>query len=350
MVGPGRVSTSGEDWTEVPARPWLEFRGLPDFQGIAGWLIRVPRTARALYPVIREADVVFLKVFSLNSILALPMARFLGKRIMCQIVGDPVDAFTARAGSWPAPLRYLGKVIIRRSTRTIIAASSLVWAVSGALAARYVPRGKSFVVASESRMKFEDYRERPRRAENGPLRLIFVGRLEKVKGLDTLLAAMEILKAEPLDIRLTIVGDGSLRSWLETELVSHGLSDRVDLTGPVPFGRELFDLYRSADIMVLPSYSEGLPLVLVEAMANSLPVIASAVGGIPEIVEHEKNGLMVPPGNPSELADAIRRLASSPELRARLATVAYSTALERSADRERVRAAAAILATFSDNQ
>ena len=209
-------------------------------------------------------------------------------------------------------------------------------------------------------MKLEDYHKRyeapasegnksPRPEEDRPLRLIYVGRLEKVKGLDMLLAAMEILKAENQDIRLTIVGDGGLRSWLESELESRGLSDRIALAGQVPFGQELFNLYRSADVMVLPSYSEGLPLVLIEAMANSLPVVATAVGGIPEIVEHEKNGLLVPPGNPGEFAVAIRRLAVSRELRARLAAASYSTAVERSADRERARAAQAILAVFVDS-
>lgn len=357
MAGPGRVPKAGENWTEVPARSWLEFRPLPDFRATSEWLVRIPSIARALYPVVREADVVLLKVFSLNSMLALPVARLLGKRIVCQMVGDPVEAFAARASSWPAPLRHLGKAIIERSTRSIIAASSLVWTVSRALAARYVPRGKPLVVASESRMKLEDYWERPEAPASGeiqsgrtegdkPLRLIFVGRLEKVKGLDTLLAAVEILKAESLEIGLTIVGEGGLRAWLETELVNRGLSDRIHLAGSVPFGRELFDSYRSAGVMVLPSYSEGLPLVLIEAMANSLPVVATAVGGIPEIVEHEKNGLLVPPGEPRELADAIRRLAVSPELRARLAAAAYSTALERPAERERARAAEAILAAF----
>ena len=348
MAGLAKDPAPGENWTAVAAKPWLRVCGLPDFKGIAGWFLRLPAIARALYQVISEADVVLLKVFSLNSILALPIARFLGKKIMCQIVGDPVDAFTVKAASWPAPLRHSGKFLIERSTRSIVAASSLVWTVSRALADRYVPRGKPFVVASESRMKLEDYRERIELhgPENDrPLRLIFVGRLEKVKGLDTLLTAMEILKAE--EIRLTIVGDGSLNSWLEAELAGRGLTDRIDLAGPVPFGSRLFDLYRSADVMVLPSYSEGLPLVLVEAMANSLPVVATAVGGIPEIVEHEKNGLLVPPGKPSDLAEAIRCLAVSPDLRARLASASYATALERSAERERAKAARAILEIFN---
>ena len=130
MAGPGRVPAVGENWTNVPAGSWLEFRALPDFRGIAEWVIRAPGIAQALYRVIRDADVILLKIFSLNAILALPIARFLGKRIMCQIVGDPVDAFSARARSWPRALRYPGKLLIGWSARSIVAASSLVWTVS----------------------------------------------------------------------------------------------------------------------------------------------------------------------------------------------------------------------------
>jgi glycosyltransferase involved in cell wall biosynthesis len=92
----------------------------------------------------------------------------------------------------------------------------------------------------------------------------------------------------------------------------------VEFLGPLAYGEELFARYREADAFVLPSPSEGTPRVLVEAMMFGLPLVASRVGGIPDLVREGENGLLVPPGDAEALAAALLRLADDPGLRARM--------------------------------
>ncbi len=93
---------------------------------------------------------------------------------------------------------------------------------------------------------------------------------------------------------------GHLRAALEAKTEAVGVHDRVSFFGYVPLGPEFFRIYREADIFVLPSVSEGLPYLMLEAMANSLPVVVTAVGGIPAVITHERDGLIVKPGDCEE--------------------------------------------------
>jgi glycosyltransferase involved in cell wall biosynthesis len=149
--------------------------------------------------------------------------------------------------------------------------------------------------------------------------LLFVGRLIEKKGLPELLRAFALL---PLDIRnnsfLWIVGDGKLRRLLETEVDSLNLADQVTFWGARP-NRELPDFYAAADIFVGPSESEGQGVVFLEAFAAGLPIVATSAGGITEIVENGQTGLLVRPGDPGELCNAISRLVKDKALRETLA-------------------------------
>jgi glycosyltransferase involved in cell wall biosynthesis len=133
-------------------------------------------------------------------------------------------------------------------------------------------------------------------------RVIFVGSLEPTKGVDVLLAAWAIVAARLPDARLVLVGDGSARESLRRS--ARHLADFVTFTGPVPRS-DLPNLYDHSSCLVLPSRSEGLARVLIEAMARARPVVGSTVGGIPEVVEHGRTGMLVAPEDPSALAEAI---------------------------------------------
>jgi teichuronic acid biosynthesis glycosyltransferase TuaC len=134
--------------------------------------------------------------------------------------------------------------------------------------------------------------------------LVWIGRMEPVKGLDILLQACRQLVEERFAFRLYLVGDGGLRSQLKSQAESLSLQDRVVFVGPKPPER-LGDWYRAADLTVLPSRSEGLPNVLRESVACGTPFVASDVGGIREIAEPGLDRL-VPKENPRALASAIR--------------------------------------------
>jgi len=153
----------------------------------------------------------------------------------------------------------------------------------------------------------------------GPLRIGAVGRLEQQKGFDVLLHALTRVP----EARLVVIGDGAERPALE-QLAKHlAVWDRVVFLGWVDAPHEhLLDL----DVLAVPSRHEGLPLVLLEAMAAGVPVVATRVGGIPEAVDDGATGLLVPPDDQEALTSALQTLERDPRLRARLAGAAQDRA------------------------
>jgi glycosyltransferase involved in cell wall biosynthesis len=135
-----------------------------------------------------------------------------------------------------------------------------------------------------------------------------------VKGQHVLIAAMAALIKECRELQLRIAGDGPDRMALRQDAEDRGLSDRVLFEGNLNQD-QLLELYRESDTVVLSSFAEGLPVVLMEAMAMEIPCVATWVNGIPEIVTHEIDGLLVPPGDAQALAGAIARLMDDVELR-----------------------------------
>ena len=160
-------------------------------------------------------------------------------------------------------------------------------------------------------------------AEDGCARILAVGRLLPLKGHALLLEAAAQLLAGGAHLQVTIVGDGPERARLERLSRELGIESHVRFAGAV--GRDkLAGHYSEADIFCLPSFAEGVPVVLMEAMAAGLPVVATRVGGIPELVRDEETGLLVYPGRPDLLADALRRLMESGPLRRSLSEAGRS--------------------------
>lgn len=144
--------------------------------------------------------------------------------------------------------------------------------------------------------------------------LIGVGRLDVQKGHTYLLQAMAAL-GESHPTHLILAGGGPLQGALEKEAADLGLGERAHFVGEV---ENVAPWLSAADIFVLPSLWEGLPIALLEAMAMGLPVLASNVDGVPEAVEDGRTGLLAAPGKPEELAAGLRRLIDDPDLRRRL--------------------------------
>jgi glycosyltransferase involved in cell wall biosynthesis len=150
------------------------------------------------------------------------------------------------------------------------------------------------------------------RAGTGERSILFVGRLIERKGVAHLVRALGAVR-HAVPARLVIVGDGPERANLERLASDTGVATHVDFRGRVS-DAELRQAYASADVFVLPSVldqrrdTEGLGVVLLEAMNYGVPVVASDIGGITDIVQHERTGLLVPPGDERALADALTRL------------------------------------------
>lgn len=156
----------------------------------------------------------------------------------------------------------------------------------------------------------------------GGFEILFVGRLVERKGVTHLIDAVRHL-APVLRPHLTIIGDGAERERLTAQVARDGLGERVTIRGRVS-AAELRAAYAAARVLVLPSIldarsdTEGLGVVLLEAMVHGVPVIGSAIGGITDIVTDGSTGLLVPPGDATALAAALTRIGSDPELAARL--------------------------------
>jgi colanic acid/amylovoran biosynthesis glycosyltransferase len=166
---------------------------------------------------------------------------------------------------------------------------------------------------------------RPRRSlqwgRNEPFRLLSVGRLSPPKGYPILLEVIGLLRERGRNVTLTLVGEGPERITLERLITVRHLGDYVRLAGACNHDR-LANYYESSDVFVLSSFLEGVPVVLMEAMAMELPCVATWITGIPEIIEQDVEGLLVPPASAVALADAVERLMEDPEGARRLGTAA----------------------------
>jgi len=173
----------------------------------------------------------------------------------------------------------------------------------------------------------EVYAPRPFRYNPATFEILTVGRLAPVKGLHVLLGAFARLIAQNRNARLRIAGDGPERASLESEATRRGLGDNVVFEG-WRSPDQLRALYSQADVFALASFAEGIPVVLMEAMAMEIPCVATWVAGIPELIRHEVDGLLVPPAGEVELACALARLIDDSDLRLRLGKSARRRVIE----------------------
>ncbi|MDK3019177.1 glycosyltransferase [Pseudodonghicola flavimaris] len=155
---------------------------------------------------------------------------------------------------------------------------------------------------------------RPEPMPSGPPRLVSIGRFAEQKGQMMLVRAMSRLRAEFPDLHLVLVGDGEMRGDLERAIADHGLQEMITLTGWLDEAGVRAEL-AAAHAMILPSFAEGLPMVVMEAMAAARPVIATYIAGIPELVRPGETGWLVPAGDVQALADAVADLVAQPEER-----------------------------------
>jgi colanic acid/amylovoran biosynthesis glycosyltransferase len=155
-------------------------------------------------------------------------------------------------------------------------------------------------------------------------RLLFTGRLAGVKGIPILLEALARLRGSHPDVELALAGDGPDRAQLEGEAQRLGVAGRVRFLG-YQSSDHVRSLLQETDVFVLPSFAEGVPVVLMEAMASGVPVVSTRVAGVAELVEDGVSGFVVPPGDVGALADAIDALLSDGGLRQRFGAAGRRT-------------------------
>lgn len=213
----------------------------------------------------------------------------------------------------------IGRGIVRSSTTMVAVSDAVAEHVSTLRAA------PGATVVARNGVDHDTYHPRGRRpgGSNGPLRAVFIGRLIDNKGPDVALAAVALVRSNGGDVTLAVLGDGPMRERLEASTRRFGIEDAVTFAGHVD---GVADRLREADVLLRPSYTEGLPLAVLEAMACGVPVICSTVPGNTEVVQHDVNGLHTPAGGVAEVAEALSLLDRDRGLLRRLACAATATA------------------------
>jgi glycosyltransferase involved in cell wall biosynthesis len=280
---------SGIEATVVPLRHKLDLRGATD-----------------LWPLVAEADVVHTHDRRAG-LLARPQAPLRRTHAVHTLHGLP-EEIAARVGRDDAPvppdvsparLAWIEHGYLRIEALLTVLGHTVVpsEAMRRFVAAHGLPARRLHVIPYG--IKTRDIKPRPRR--DGPLVLGTAANLEYWKGIDVLLAACARVSATH---RLEVYGDGALRGELERQAAGSGLDARFH-----GFVEDLPRRLDELDVYVLPSRADNLPVSILEAMAAGLPVVATRVGGVPELVVHGETGLLVPPEDPDALAAALDGLA-----------------------------------------
>jgi glycosyltransferase involved in cell wall biosynthesis len=305
-----------------------------------GFFKSLPRialpTLRNIKTNVREADLVMVQLPSSIGFLVYLQAKRMRTRYFLYIVGD-IRRVATQGEKYRNPLMRLAVAAVAHMFHMIsqkMACGSLVFVTGSELLREFSPLAKRCVNLIPSVVSDEDIFIREDVCTTEPIRLLYVGRLVPVKGLKYLLQALKQLLDGGLPVELRLIGDGYQKPYLESLAEEMGITKQVSFLGRVPFGPELFRAYRESHIFVLPSLSEGIPKTLLEAMASGLPIVATRVGGIPDVVKDGETGLLVEPRSPEQIAQAVERLVSDPLLRRRLIRNGYHFAKEHTVEKQ----------------
>jgi glycosyltransferase involved in cell wall biosynthesis len=252
--------------------------------------------------------------FSLPTGALLPFLRLRGVPVVVSLRGSDVPGYDLhnRSLQWAHRLLTpLTRWIWRRADRVVAVCDSL-----GQLALRTWPDLRYTVVPNGVDLTLFHPADPATPRLSKRIRCVAVARLIERKGLGDLIRALAMLERGRFE--LEIVGGGSDQRVLRDLATRLGVADEVLFSGPLPRA-EVAERYRAADLFTLPSSAEAFGNVFAEALASGLPIVGSTTGGIPDLVDHGRNGLLVPPGDVQALAGAIRYLADDPELRAEMA-------------------------------
>lgn len=250
--------------------------------------------------------------------------------------GRKPTVLTLQSGDLDMPEK--NRKIPRSVWRRIHASPDLVIGISTALTARAQALGAKRTCTVPNGVDFGHLARIPR-GEKRPYRVVTVARLSPEKGLPFLIEAVKIARQAIPEAELVIVGGGPIEAELKALAAEGSLQDAVRFLGARPNAEAMAEVAKSA-VFVLPSLGEGLGIVLLEAQALGVPVIGTRVGGIPDVIEHEKTGLLVPPSDAKALAESIVRMltdhalaaACVEEAKARLAKFDWEAIAERYAE------------------
>jgi len=297
------------------------FRPLPDHTGPWQYLQFRRQAGIVARNAITECSAYLLRVPGLVSQMVWHELVRAKKPYALEVMGDPWEALSR--GTWPHISRPIFRRIATKQLKRICTGAIAVnYVTSETLQKRYSPSKSAYAVgfsdvnlgntsapAEMIERRYRRLHELPWQDAKGasPIRIGFIGSFARLyKGADTLIHAVALCQGR-FNFELTMVGAGRHLPEMKTLAAKLGIADRVEFLGELTSGLSIFEFLDSIDLFVMPSRAEGLPRALVEAMSRGCPCIASAVGGIPELLEPDD---LVPPGSPKKLAKLILQIAA----------------------------------------
>lgn len=313
---------------------------LPYFPGPRQFYPMLPSMRARLRAWVEQCDVLHLRVPSPAAIFAFRSARALDKPVFLLVVGD-YAALVPHLGYRGVKKALFGAyVAFEEWALRYMTTRALTFANGASLREKHERQGARVIETKTTTLAASDVATRTDTCAGPVIRMLTVSRIDPRKGLRALPALVASLSGSGLNVTSDIVGPPigligeSEREAIEAAAVSAGVGDRVRLPGSIALDR-LMPLYRDYDLFVLPARpGEGIPRVLLEAMAGGLPIVTTRVAGIGSLITDEENGLLVDDASPGQLLAAVRRLIERPSLRQRLIQGGYATARAHTLERQ----------------
>ena len=306
-------------------------------QYYALWLRKAWAWRRKVDDLVREHDLVVLRHPSpMIGLIGRAAARF-SKPFVVLLVGDIAaqsDRILGSTGLKRALYRMVLQSLVHLEKRWCRRAA-LIYVYSSELATRHLDIQSKVKLMRTPHLSAEDFVYRQDTCKGEEIRLLRVCWMVPSKGLECLLRTVALLVGRGLPIRLDLVGKervSGYRTSLERLARSLGIGDCVKFCSWIPFDR-LQEKYLQSDVQVISSLAEGTPRVILEGAARGLPLVSTNVGGIPDVVRDGYDGVLVPPGDPTSLADAIERVIQDGVMRRRLIEGGCKSAHEASFER-----------------
>lgn len=299
QVPPGYVRVDG---------PGVQVLAIAPYAGPLGMARRLPQVLAAFRRGVAPQDAVIVRLSGLLGHLCAEWRLAQGLPFAAEVINDPHAGYGPDGTRHPLrPLFRWGLTALTR--RHLRRAAAALYVTQRALQARYPAAAPQFAV-SDVHLPPEAFAAAPRQYSGPAVQAVLVGSLEqRHKAVDIALEALALLHAQGQPLKLRVVGDGPLRPALEAQAAALGLEQHTEFVGqrstPAAVRRDL----TGADLLLVPSRTEGLPRALLEGMAIGLPAIGSAVGGIPELLGADA---LVRPGDADDLARAWGELARDP--------------------------------------
>jgi glycosyltransferase involved in cell wall biosynthesis len=312
--------------------PNVNLAALPAFAGPAQFYPRLPAVLPRLIRWTRAVDLLHCRVPSPAAVFAFAAMRLAGRPAFLLVVGD------LRALLPSVPYRGMKRALWRAYTefeeRSVqwMVSRGLTFANGGALAHKHSRPNRPVIETITTTIHAADISSRVDTCNRPTVRALTVSRIDPRKGLRVLPETVSLLVGNGIDLKLDIIGpvagapgEDERRAVVRQGEV-HGIADRIAFLGAMPLDR-LLPMYKDYDLFVLPTLpGEGIPRVLLEAMSAGLPVVTTGVSGIPSLVTHESNGLLVDRPAAEAFAAAVARIVREQPLRQSLIAHGYETA------------------------